>query len=136
MPSHFKSLRDERAFPKWKDLPANPFFHGDYHQPCPQAQHGYKPKKHWCLLGEIDGISKGQPIVLGVTDKDGESIPVAFHPNDFSAEWEDDVAIGKAVLIMYADLHLFDDQALMGVYATETRAIKVSTPTHPVTGTG
>ena len=128
MPSRLKSLRDQKAFPKFKDLPAASFFHPAYHEPCVQEKHGYEAKRHWCFLAEIDGITEGDPLVLGVTDKDhGTSIPVAFPMNEFCTEWVGDVAIGKAILIMYAEQHSFE-QGVVGLDVNETRAIKVRAP--------
>ncbi|KAJ7449995.1 hypothetical protein B0H11DRAFT_1743343, partial [Mycena galericulata] len=68
------------------------------------------PSHHWCYLGEIvEDESSPIRVVLGVKDKDGEYVRVAFYFDDRKSFDYKNVKIGSTIAVMYAEKHYFLD---------------------------
>ena len=70
-------LRDERAFPSFRECPHENDIPYSYYR---EREDGvYTPTRHWCFLGEITGKLVFNRLCLWVKDKEGEEVSANFH---------------------------------------------------------
>ncbi|KAJ7752415.1 hypothetical protein DFH07DRAFT_521031 [Mycena maculata] len=108
----------ERSDPKCKEFEANNLRHPKnfpaYKHCAPYRAYSKneedQPSHHWCYLGEIM-VDESSPfcVVLGVKDKDGEYVRVAFYFDDNNSFDYKSVKIGSTIAVMYAEKHNFLD---------------------------
>lgn len=131
MAPKYASLRNEKAFPRFADLPVDASLQMPYLRSPEELAH--QPRKHWCLLAEIERVVEFGRVVLEAKDKTGIRLKVAFYTDERGYEWmTPQVKPGHTVAVLYPYKHLFLDTS-MGVRLEESDKIKVnSLPYRPV----
>ncbi|KAJ7472182.1 hypothetical protein FB451DRAFT_315416 [Mycena latifolia] len=107
----------ERTSPKVKEFEPNnlrnPKFFPAYKHCAPYKAYSPNednpPHHHWCYLAEIVKDGSFARVVLGVQDKDGEYIRVAFYFDNDATFDRKSVKIGYTIAVLYAEMHNFFD---------------------------
>lgn len=100
-PSLFADLEDPSTFMGVGSLPIEGFFDLEYHQNASFGQS--QPKRHWCLLGQIDS----QPNTAGrlhfrLRDLTNYVTGVSFHDSHKGSKISQSLHTGDTVVILYA----------------------------------
>ena len=121
----YTDLRDTRAFPSFGSCPDENDVPDVYYR---ESRDGvYSPSRHWCFLGEIIDNSALFRLRLSVLDKEGGTVPVAFHldrdrpafrviePSRIEEKPDhrnlphDLIDNGNTIAVLYAQQHFFAD---------------------------
>lgn len=109
--------------PAFGELPSEHDLDLDYYETS--NGYSYRPRRHWCFLGEISSIDDFMRIRLWVQDKAGVEIPVSFYTEgrgyDIPAG---SVKKGNTVAILYAEQHPFLDLSV-GIRVEDVSSVKV-----------
>lgn len=123
MPPKYASLRNEKAFPRFTDLPDEDSIYTSYLR-SPDGL-VYQPRRHWCLLAEIERVVEFGRVVLEVKDKAGTRLKVAFYTDERGYEWKTpQVKPGRTIAVLYPYKHAFMDMST-GIRLEESDTVKV-----------
>jgi hypothetical protein len=100
------NLRSRATFPGFIDLPdendVDPEFYESSHTGC------YRPRRHWCFLGEIVDFTIFLRLQMEIKDIDGTTIPLYFYTDSRGSELVPaQVQKGYTVAILYVERHAF-----------------------------
>ena len=116
----FTNLNDEDAFPPWMHLPDHGNRSPYYYSPSGT------PKRHWCLLGEIQSFDPFIRYRTIIKDADDSRMVVAFYLDNYDAfDFSSKLKEGHTLAIMYAQQHTFLD-GTFGVRVEEVDHFRVS----------
>ncbi|RJE26365.1 hypothetical protein PHISCL_01338 [Aspergillus sclerotialis] len=121
-PTHI-SLRNERPFPKFLDLPGD--FDVDRRYLRFKSATMLEPRRHWCLFAEVIQSQKIVRLVISAFDKTGQLITVALYTPDRGKKLVKVVKPGCTLAILYARQHFFLDGSV-GVRVENPNDIKAS----------
>lgn len=111
--TNFNDLKNEEDFPTWNNLPYewdfSPSHHTQSRGRSPGARSIATPKRHWCLLGEIQHFDNFLRYRTIVNDDNGKVMIVAFYLDDYNGFDFDKLKKGHTMAIMYAHQHGFVD---------------------------
>lgn len=125
-PKHTGQLADLRShatFPGFIDLPDENNVDLDFYESSDVAT--YRPRRHWCFLGEIVDFATLVRLQMEIKDVDGRKIPLYFYTDDRGSELAPAlVQRGYTVAILYAQRHafMFDKP---GIRHEEPRLLKI-----------
>lgn len=119
-------LRNPKTFTPYNECPADD---DDINRRFFRASrvHGTKePSLHWCFLGEVvEDLTLYLPrIVLGVRDKAGKYLRVAFYFDKGVTFDYSRVRVGNVIAVLYAEQHFFLDGS-HGLRLEEPSYVKV-----------
>ena len=118
------NLRDERTFPTFKSCPDDSDI--DLNLYTTADGFSFRPKRHWCLLAEITGVSYIIRPRLTAKDNSGVEFPIAFYlEGDSTALDLSSLRKGYTIAILYPQQHGFLDQTV-GIRQEEIGGFKVS----------
>ncbi|KAE9367579.1 SET domain-containing protein [Stipitochalara longipes BDJ] len=105
-PGQLANLRSRATFPGFIDLPnendVDPEFYERTHIGT------YRPRRHWCFLGEIVDFASLLRLQMEIKDVDGGTIPLYFYTDSRGSELAPaQVQKGYTVAILYAERHAF-----------------------------
>ncbi|PFH60841.1 hypothetical protein XA68_10248 [Ophiocordyceps unilateralis] len=124
MPTEMPKLDDPRFFPVFEALPikykVNLAYHGT------NDGRVYRPRAHWCFLGEIVQHSFFLRLSILVRDGNGKSIPITFYTSEHGSSLvrNGEVKIGYTAAVLYAEQHGFVDSTV-GICQQALQTIKV-----------
>ncbi|MCJ1269911.1 hypothetical protein MMC22_009804 [Lobaria immixta] len=99
-------LRSHGTFPGFIDLPDENNVDLDFYESSDMAT--YRPRRHWCFLGEIVDFAMLVRLQMEIKDVDGRKIPLYFYTDGRSNELAPAlVQGGYTVAILYAQRHAF-----------------------------
>jgi hypothetical protein len=102
----FADLRDRSVFPSFSELPDENDLSLEYYELV--DGNTLRPRRHWCLLGEIVDVGADIRLRFTVRDMDGEEVNVAFHTAMRGMELgAGEVRVGYTVGIAHAERHVF-----------------------------
>lgn len=103
------NLRDRDTFPLFPEIPSENSVPSKYWGLEPGSAI-YRPRRHWCFLGEIEDYNNGLVrVLLEVRDMEGNRLPIYFHTEDRGALIYDSCKEGYTVAVLYAEQHYFMD---------------------------
>ncbi|KAK0617771.1 hypothetical protein B0T17DRAFT_496265 [Bombardia bombarda] len=107
-------LRNRTTFPNFNSLPheydIDDNFFSIVNNGSRMGSSTYRPRRHWCFLAEITITDVGYFVRrnLHVTDRDGETVLLAFHTDGRGSEMDPWLLRqGYTVAILYAEYHQF-----------------------------
>ncbi|KAM4057247.1 MYND finger domain-containing protein [Hirsutella rhossiliensis] len=118
LPSQFASLRNEEAFPVFKNLPHDLDLDDDYYDTTG------RPIIHWCFLGQVVQIDDITRLRLVVKDKTGQVVVVAFYTGRDHHPHHPQLRVGSTIAILYAQQHIFLDSSV-GIRLETAENLKV-----------
>lgn len=124
---HPSDFRNRKSFPPYNGCPAEHDVDIDGQFFRVSREHGTKePRVHWCFLGEVvEDLTLYLPrIVLGVRDKAGKYLRVAFYFDNGATFDFSRVRIGNVIAVLYAEQHYFADRSY-GLRLEEPSFVKV-----------
>ncbi|PGH36549.1 hypothetical protein GX50_00586 [[Emmonsia] crescens] len=99
-------LRSRATFPEFNGLPGENYIDSDFYESSGML--AYRPRRHWCFLGEIVDISSLLRLEMKIEDVDGTRIPLLFYTDGRGNELAPtQVQKGYTVAILYAKRHVF-----------------------------
>lgn len=108
-PKHLGQLADLRSratFPGFIDLPDENDVDLDFYESSDMVT--YRPRHHWCFLGEIVDFATLVRLQMEIKDVDGRKIPLYFYTDGRGSELAPaHVQRGYTVAILYAQRHAF-----------------------------
>ena len=117
------NLRSRATFPGFIDLPDENDVDPDFYERSDIVT--YRPRRHWCLLGEIMDFSTLHHLEMETMDVDGRKFPLHFYTDGLGSELAPaQVRSGYTVAILYAKRHVFKFGA-PGIRHEDPRMIKV-----------
>ncbi|KAG2057454.1 hypothetical protein BDR06DRAFT_951607 [Suillus hirtellus] len=116
-------LRDSFKFPIFSDLPENPAngVNLKYYDGC---LHKFKPRRHWCFLGEIVDSVGLERVTLRVKDKDGQIGTIRLYTDDGGKALQPKIKKGHTVAVLYGEQHCFTDMTV-GIRVEDASNIKI-----------
>ncbi|KAG2089452.1 uncharacterized protein F5147DRAFT_39981 [Suillus discolor] len=116
-------LRDDFSFPTFSGLPKEPEkeLNLKYHDAC---LFKFKPKKHWCFLGEIVDSVGLERVTLRVKDKDGQIGTIRLYTDDGGKALDPRIEKGHTVAVLYGEQHCFTDMSV-GIRVEDASNIKI-----------
>jgi hypothetical protein len=126
-PKHSGQLADLRShatFPGFIGLPDENDVDPDFYESSDMFT--YRPRRHWCFLGEIVDFATLFRLQMEIEDVDGAKIPLYFYTDSRGSELAPaQVQRGYTVAILYAERHAFMF-CEPGIRHEDPRMIKVS----------
>ncbi|KAI0914716.1 heterokaryon incompatibility protein-domain-containing protein [Ustulina deusta] len=117
------NLRRRATFPGFIDLPDENAIDLEFYQSSNTGF--YRPRRHWCFLGEIVDFTTFIRLQMEIKDVDGTKIPLYFYTDDRGSELAPaQVQKGYTVAILYAERHHFLSSEL-GIRHENPRMIKI-----------
>lgn len=117
------NLRSRATFPGFIDLPGEKDVDPDFYESSDMAT--YRPRRHWCFLGEIMGFTTLRHLEIETKDVDGGKIRLHFDTDGRGSELTlAQVRSGYTVAILYSKRHVFRFGA-PGIRHEDPRMIKV-----------
>ena len=105
-PGQLADLRNRRTFPGFADLPDENEVDPDFYKSSDLFT--YRPRRHWCFLGEIMDFATVIRLHMEIEDVDGAKIPLYFYTDSRGSELAPSrVQKGYTVAILYAKRHAF-----------------------------
>ncbi|KAN0070170.1 SET domain containing protein [Elaphomyces granulatus] len=105
-PGQLTDLQSRVTFPGFIDLPDENHFDLDFYEWSDMGT--YRPRRHWCFLGEIVDFGTLIRLQMEIKDVDGRKIPLFFHTDDRGNELAHvPIQRGYTVAILYAQRHEF-----------------------------
>ena len=105
-PGQLADLRSHTTFPGFMDLPRENTVDLDFYESSDMST--YRPRRHWCFLGEIVDFGMLLRLELKIKDVDGKEIPLYFYTDGRGSELAPaQVQKGHTVAILYAQRHVF-----------------------------
>ncbi|KAG1786568.1 uncharacterized protein HD556DRAFT_1449659 [Suillus plorans] len=116
-------LRDDFSFPTFSGLPKDPKneLNLEYYDAC---LFKFKPKRHWCFLGEIVDSVGLERVTLRVKDKDGQIGTIRLYTGDGGKALDPRINKGHTVVVLYGDQHRFTDMTI-GIRVEDASNIKI-----------
>ncbi|KAI9440623.1 hypothetical protein H4582DRAFT_1811746 [Lactarius indigo] len=103
MASTSTNLRDEKAFPSFRECPYEHDIPYAYYR---EREEGvYAPIRHWCYLGEITENVVFTRLCLTVKDRRGDKVITSFYLDSHQSRTNK----GNTIAILYAQQHGFAD---------------------------
>ena len=118
------SLQDSSAYPLFVELPGL----NDLHKSFWECRNGvsFRPKKHWCLLAEINEVFELENLVLQVRDRSANCIPIVCNTEHQGREYPEAFQRkGFTVAVMYAEKFNFEDSSA-GIKLENSNMLRVS----------
>ena len=116
-------LRNRATFPGFSALPNENVIDLDFYESRNMA--AYRPRRHWCFLGEIVDFLMFARLQMEIKDVEGMTIPLFFYTNTRGRELPPAlVRKGYTVAILYAERHAFI-YGEPGIRHEDPRMIKV-----------
>lgn len=104
-PGQLADLRSHATFPGFIDLPDEDV-DLDFYESSDMVT--YRPRRHWCFLGEIVAFATLLRLQMEIKDVDGRKIPLYFYTDGRGSELAPaKVQRGYTVAILYAQRHAF-----------------------------
>ncbi|PMD28000.1 hypothetical protein NA56DRAFT_560672 [Hyaloscypha hepaticicola] len=105
-PGQLADLRNRRTFPGFADLPDENEVDPDFYESSDLFT--YRPRRHWCFLGEILDVATVIRLHMEIEDVDGVKIPLYFYTDSRGSELAHSrIQKGYTVAILYAKRHAF-----------------------------
>ena len=105
-PGQLADLRSRATFPSFIDLPDENDADPDFYESSDMVT--YRPRRHWCFLGEIVDFATLVRLQMEIKDIDGNKIPVFFYTDGRGSELAPaQVQKGYTVAFLYAQRHAF-----------------------------
>lgn len=105
-PGQLADLRSHATFPGFMDLPDENNVDLDFYESSDMVT--YRPRRHWCFLGEIVDFATLLRLQMEIKDVDGREIPLYFYTDGRGNELAPaQVQKGYTVAILYAQRHAF-----------------------------
>ena len=105
-PGQLADLRSHATFPGFIDLPDKNDVDLDFYESSDMVT--YRPRRHWCFLGEIVDFATLLRLQMEIKDVDGREIPLYFYTDGRGSELAPaQVQRGYTVAILYAQRHTF-----------------------------
>jgi hypothetical protein len=105
-PGQLADLRSHATFPGFMDLPDEINVDLDFYESSDMVT--YRPRRHWCFLGEIVDFATLLRLQMEIKDVDGREIPLYFYTDGRGNELAPaQVQKGYTVAILYAQRHAF-----------------------------
>ena len=99
-------LRSHATFPGFMDLLDENDVDLDFYESSDRVT--YRPRRHWCFLGEIVDFATLVRLQMEIKDVDGRKIPLYFYTDGRGSELAPaQVQRGYTVAILYAQRHAF-----------------------------
>ena len=100
------NLRSRATFPGFIDLPDENDVDPEFYESSNTGP--YRPRRHWCFLGEIVDFATLLRLQMELKDVDGTIIPLYFYTDGRGSELAPaQVQRGYTVAILYAERHAF-----------------------------
>ncbi|KAH6637398.1 hypothetical protein C7974DRAFT_140533 [Boeremia exigua] len=100
------NLRRRATFPGFTDLPDENDVELEFYERSNTGT--YRPRRHWCFLGEIVDFASLLRLQMEIKDVDGTTIPLYFYTDSRGSELvPGQVQKGYTVAILYAERHAF-----------------------------
>ncbi|MCJ1382121.1 hypothetical protein MMC17_005233 [Xylographa soralifera] len=100
------NLRSRATFPGFIDLPDENDDDPHFYESSDMVT--YRPRRHWCFLGEIVDFATLHHLEMEIKDVDGGNIPMHFYTNGRGSELAPaQVQRGNTVAILDAKRHVF-----------------------------
>jgi hypothetical protein len=113
----------ERYFPTFGALPGEHDLDLDYYQTT--NGYSFKPRQHWCFLGEILSMDDFMRIRLWVQDRQGVEVPISFYTDDRGYDLPaESIKKGNTIAVLYAEQHPFLDLSV-GIRVEVVCSVKV-----------
>jgi SET domain len=120
------NLRTRATFLGFINLPDENDVDSDFYESSDMVT--YRPRRHWCFLGEILDFATLHHLEMEVKDVDGEKIPLHFYTDGRGSELIPvQVQRGYTVVILYAKRHVFKFGE-PGIRHEDPQMIKVRLP--------
>jgi hypothetical protein len=117
------NLRNRATFPGFTDLPDENEVDPDFYENRDMVT--YRPRRHWCFLGEILDYTALHHLEIEIKDVDGRKIPLHFYTDGRGSELASaQLRSGYTVAILYAKRHVFTFGG-PGIRHENSRMIKV-----------
>lgn len=117
------NLRGRVTFPGFIDLPDENDIDPELYESSNAGP--YRPRRHWCFLGEIVDFATFLRLQMEIKDIDGTTLPLYFYTDSRGSELAPaQVQKGYTVAILYAERHAFKSCEL-GIRHEDPRMIKV-----------
>ncbi len=105
-PGQLADLRSHATFPGFMDLPDENNVDLNFYESSDMFT--YRPRRHWCFLGEIVDFATLLRLQMEIKDVDGREIPLYFYTDGRGNELTPaQVQKGYTVAILYAQRHAF-----------------------------
>ncbi|KAK3167162.1 hypothetical protein OEA41_010288 [Lepraria neglecta] len=105
-PGQLADLRSHATFPGFIDLPDENDVDLDFYESSDMVT--YRPRRHWCFLGEIADFATLLRLQMEIKDVNGRKIPLYFYTDGRGSELAPaQVQRGYTVAILYAQRHAF-----------------------------
>lgn len=125
-PRQLANPRSRLALLRFIDLPDEKGVDADFYERGDTGT--YRPRRHWCFLGEIVDFTTLHHLEIEVKDVSGGKIPLHFYTNGLGSEMTpDQYRKGYTVAILYAKRHVFRFGE-PGIRHEDPRMIKVRLP--------
>ncbi|KAH7409864.1 hypothetical protein DE146DRAFT_674726 [Phaeosphaeria sp. MPI-PUGE-AT-0046c] len=100
------NLRSRTTFPGFTDLPGENDVDLEFYERSNRGT--YRPRRHWCFLGEIVDFASPLRLQMEIEDVDGTKIPLYFYTDSRRSELvPGQVQKGYTVAVLYAKRHAF-----------------------------
>lgn len=122
-PGQLADLRSHATFPGFIDLPDENVIDLDFYESSDMIT--YRPRRHWCFLGEIVDFLTLVRLQMEIKDVDGRKIPLYFYTDGRGSELTPaQLQKGFTVAILYAQRHAltYDEP---GIRHEDPRMVKV-----------
>ncbi|KAI0858172.1 hypothetical protein F4860DRAFT_486977 [Xylaria cubensis] len=122
-PNGLGNLRRRANFPGFIDLPDENAIDMEFYKISNTGS--YRPRRHWCFLGEIVDFATLIRLQMEIKDVDGTTIPLFFYTDNRGNELDpEQVQKGYTVAILYAERHQFMSFEV-GIRHEDPRMIKI-----------
>ncbi|KAI0551613.1 heterokaryon incompatibility protein-domain-containing protein [Xylaria curta] len=122
-PNGLGILRRRAAFPGFIDLPDENAVDPEFYKSSNTGF--YRPRRHWCFLGEIVDFATLLRLQMEIKDVDGTTVPLFFYTDNRGSELAPaQVQKGYTVAILYAERHQFMFSE-PGIRLEDPRMIKI-----------
>ncbi|KAI1144792.1 heterokaryon incompatibility protein-domain-containing protein [Nemania diffusa] len=117
------TLRRRATFPGFVDLPGENEINLEFYKRSNTGS--YRPRRHWCFLGEIVDFTRFIRLQMQIKDVDGTIIPLFFYTDERGREVAPaQVQKGYTVAILYAECHQFMTSEV-GIRHEDPRMIQI-----------
>lgn len=115
-------FRHRLYFPEFAELPNDRELDLEFHDYVDNDV--YRPRRHWCFIGEIAEIGYLTRLQMEVKDRAGDKVPIFIHTDDRGEKLMASLKTGHIVAILYAKSHAFMD-GQFGIRQEDAALIKV-----------
>ena len=105
-PGQLADLRSRATFPGFINLPDKNDIDPEFYENSDIG--AYRPRRHWCFLGEIVDFATLYHLEMEIVDVDGGKVPLHFYTDGRGSELAPaQVQRGYIVAVLYATCHVF-----------------------------